>query len=263
MPRLIRVSCFVLGCASFVFAQRLVVFLEDGSRLPVREFEVVDDRVRYFSLDRGQWEEIPVEIVDMERTHTYRRQMQSQAAERREEEQVERIAERRARTELHNVPIGDGVYHVRSGAVEPLEQVFWEAGKSKKRAFLNTIAPVPVQAGKITLATPGLSADTVTTDEKPVFYLRLDTFSRFGIARVLPEEGKDRRVLQEIYLLPRTEEQTEVQGDVEVFRQQLAPLVYKVWPVEPLPAGEYAVVNYTPGETDLRAWAFSHRPETP
>lgn len=241
-------------------AQRLVLVLDDGTPMWVREYEIDEDRVRYFSLERGQWEVVPVSIVDLEATGARNRAAQAEALQKEAEERRERIAERRARTELHGVPLDDGVYYLRDGKPVLLEQAVFEIGRSKGRTALNVIAPVPVMAGKRTLSIQGLSATAVSTDPKPVFYMRLERFSRFGIARVKPQKGKERRVVQFIFTVPRAEEQAEVQDDVEVFRQQLAPRVYKIWPVEPLEAGEYAVVAYTPGETDLRAWDFRQSP---
>ncbi len=242
------------------FAQRMALFLDDGSRMDVREYEIVGERVRYFSLERGQWEEVPLSIVDLERTKVHNRTAQAAARARAAEERRERLAERRARTELHGVPLDDGVYYLRGRQPVPLEQAFFELGTSKGRTFLNVIAPVPVMAGKKTLSIEGVAAKVVTSGDQPTFYMRLDKFSRFGISRLKPEPKKDRRIVQEIYTVPKSEEQLEAQDEVEVFRQQLAPLVYKIWPVEPLGAGEYAVVAFTPGETDLRAWDFTHQP---
>ena len=237
------------------------MFLTDGTRLSVREFEVGEARVRYFSLDRNQWEEVPLQIVDLERTDEHNRLVQAAAAVREEENRRERVAERRARTELHSVPLDDGVYYLNGKEPVPVEQSFWELGKSAKRIFLNIISPMPVIPGKRTLSIEGLTAKTITTGPKPIFYLRLENFSRFGIARIVPEKGKNRRIVQQILTVSAAGEQFEEQDEVEVFRQQLAPLVYKVWPVEPLPAGEYAILDFTPGETDLRVWDFSHRPD--
>ncbi len=250
----------LIACAFLLQAQRLALFLTDGTRVDVREYKVADERVRYFSIERGQWEQVPLEIVDLERTRAHNRSQQAAAEVRAEEERRERFAERLARTELHAVPLDDGVYWLRDGAPVPVEQVFFDLGKSKKRTVLNVIAPVPVMPGKQTLSVKGLASKTVTKSEKPIFYLRLDHFSRFGISRLKPEPGRDRRIVQQIYTVPQGEDQVERQDEVDVFRQQLAPLVYKVWPVEPLEAGEYAVVEFTPGESDLRAWDFSHRP---
>ena len=258
--RAFAVVVALTALAVAVPAQRLALILDDGTRMTVREYEIADGRVRYFSLDRGQWEVVPLEIVDLDRTRAHNRIARSGAEAREAEERRERLAERRARTELHGVPLDDGVYYLHGREPVQLEQVPFDFGKSKRRAFLNIIAPVPVMPGKHTLSIKGLAANTVTSDPKPAFYLRLDKFSRFGIARVTPEPGKGRRVVQQIYVVPRGEEQLETQEDVEVFRQQLAPLVYKVWPVDPLEQGEYAVVAFTPGETDLRAWDFSHQP---
>lgn len=247
----------VTGTAS---AQRMALFLDDGSRMEVREYEIVGERVRYFSLQRGQWEEVPLSIVDLGRTKVHNRTARAADQARAAEERRERLAERRARTELHGVPLEDGVYYLRGREPVPLEQAFFDLGTSKGRTFLNVIAPVPVMAGRKTLSIKGVASKMVTSDDKPVLYLRLDKFSRFGISRVKPEPKKERRIVQEIYTVPKSDEQLEAQDEVEVFRQQLAPLVYKIWPVEPLEAGEYAVVAFTPGETDLRAWDFSHRP---
>ncbi|MEI9973789.1 MAG: hypothetical protein WDO73_18090 [Ignavibacteriota bacterium] len=44
------------------------LYLTDGTYHLVREYQVQTDRVRYFSVERGEWEEIPLEMVDLKRT---------------------------------------------------------------------------------------------------------------------------------------------------------------------------------------------------
>src|SRR5580693_7024773 len=49
--------------------QRLI--LKDGSYQVVTKYQKVGDRVRYFSAERGQWEELPAELVDWAATDNY------------------------------------------------------------------------------------------------------------------------------------------------------------------------------------------------
>src|SRR3984957_21067226 len=49
--------------------QRLV--LRDGSYQVVTKYQKVGDRVRYFSAERGQWEELTENLVDWAATETW------------------------------------------------------------------------------------------------------------------------------------------------------------------------------------------------
>ena len=64
-------SIFV-GIVIFVSAVQAAatirLYLKDGEFHLVREYQVLQDRVKYYSVERGDWEEIPVELVDLKRT---------------------------------------------------------------------------------------------------------------------------------------------------------------------------------------------------
>jgi len=44
-------------------AATIRLFLKDGTWHNVREYQKLSDRVRYYSTERGEWEEIPLELV--------------------------------------------------------------------------------------------------------------------------------------------------------------------------------------------------------
>ena len=52
----------------------------------VREYQVNGDRIRYYSTERGQWEEIPVALCDLQKTE---RERQRTATEIQKETKLE------------------------------------------------------------------------------------------------------------------------------------------------------------------------------
>lgn len=57
------------------------LILKDGSYQLVRKYEIVGDRIRYQSVERGEWEELPADMVDWDATKKWERDHTQPAAE--------------------------------------------------------------------------------------------------------------------------------------------------------------------------------------
>jgi glucose/arabinose dehydrogenase len=44
---------------------------------------------------------------------------------------------------------------------------------------------------------------------------------------------------------------------VPILQREVAEGLYKIWPKAPLPPGEYAVVEFTPGKLNMQIWDFA------
>ncbi len=258
MRFLTRWVCLAALAALALSAAPLKLYLKSGTDMLVREYEVKEDRVRYYSVDRGQWEEIPTRLVDLEKTEAEADRQTRRLESMRAESAAERAAERKARTELHSVPIDDGLYWFKNDQATAVPQNEVIEEQSGKRKILRALAPMPIVAGKRKMLVEGQSSEFAVDEATPIFFIRDTGIVYFGIVKVGVE--KDQRLVQTIQNVPPDDSLFEQQEEVEVFRQQLASGVYRVWPTQPLPAGEYAFIDYTPGEGDLRVWSFSVKP---
>jgi hypothetical protein len=242
---------------AILFATNFKLYLKDGGSHIVREYKVLEDRVRYYSIERSEWEEIPVELVDLKRT-------QDELKEREEEQKADKQSvaeeaafERQIRKELRSIPEDPGVYKVEGDKVVTLKLAECKVVTNKKRSVLKALSPIPLVSGKATVEIDGLHSAMVFTDDRPEFYFRLNKEERFGIVRLKP--AKASRVVETWNILPVVNEIVQEHDDVEIFRKQVGDGLYKIWPVKPLPPGEYAVLEYTESKGNTQAWDFSRR----
>lgn len=250
----LRVLILALALLAPLSGARIKLYLAGGGDLLVSEYAVEGDRVRYYSVERSAWEVIPLQLVNLERTQREQERTEAVRQVRRKQEQALRAAERRARTELHRVPLEDGVYYLKGNEIVPVQQAELIENNSKTATLLRVLSPLPT-ADKMTLEVEGPTSAFVAEDNRPMFYVRLEKISRLEILRL--KAKSKRREVQVIQTIPESKEVIETHEAVEIFRQQLAPHVYKVWSVEPLQTGDYAVIEYTSGEANLRVWDFS------
>ena len=88
------------------------LILKDGTFQIAREYTVEDDRVRYWSVERSQWEEIPAALVDWDATHKAEAEQATEDAKLKAENPRVRIgrAHRRTLTWTVSLEIKPGLF---------------------------------------------------------------------------------------------------------------------------------------------------------
>jgi hypothetical protein len=236
------------------FGATIRLYLKDGDYQLAREYQVLADRVRYFSTERGEWEEIPLELVDLDRTKKEAAERDAAVAAEAKEQDAEDAAIRAERKEAARVPVEPGVYVLDGEKIQTLRLAETELVSSKSRTVLKVLAPVPIVPGKSTLEMKGEAAAFRPAGNKPEFYIRLSDDERFGIVKLTRK--KNSRLVENLSILPVSNEAVEDLKLVPTFKRQVSERTYKIWPEQPLEPGEYAVVQYTEGALNWQLWDF-------
>ena len=140
------------------------LILKDGTYQVVRQYQIVGDRVRYISVERGgEWEELPADLVDWDATRKWERDHEAETVEApspamKEAEQIdkEEAAERdeqKARTpevaKGLELPDEDGVFALDTyhGTPELVELVPVDlALNAKNKHGVSTLNPLAGEA---------------------------------------------------------------------------------------------------------------------
>jgi hypothetical protein len=251
-----RLAAAVLLMVFAAWAVNIKLYLRDGTFSIVREYQVKEDRVRYYSVERSEWEEIPLELVDLKRTESEASARQAQLDEDAKSQAEEEAATRAVQKEVSRIPQDPGVYWLDGTATKALKLASSSIHTNKGRQVLKVLSPIPMVSGKGTLELDGAHSQNVFTKAEPEFYIQLSETERFGIARLTVKGGV--RIVENLTFVPVTKEVVEELTDVDIFRQQLASdELYKIWPKEPMEPGEYAVVQYTEGKLNIQIWDFA------
>jgi hypothetical protein len=185
------------------------LILKDGSYQLVRRYEIVGDRVRYISIERGgDWEELPENLVDWEATRKWERDhaaatveepspAMKEAADIDKEEAAERDLQKARMPEVAKgleLPDEDGVFALDTfqGTPELVELLPNELGaNAKNKHGLSTLNPLAGQ--KATLELDGAHAKVHLHVNDPAIYLSLnasdDTEQVLGHAMTVNTNG--------------------------------------------------------------------------
>jgi hypothetical protein len=246
-----------LMVAAVAFGGTVRLYLKDGTYQLATEYKVVKDRVSYFSAERSEWEELPLALVDLDRTKKEAVQRDAEIQAEAKAQTEEDAAERQARKQVEQIPADPGVYYIHNDKLEPIKVAESKLVNDKKRSILKALSPVPLVAGKSTLEIEGESSSREISEKRPEFFFRLSTFERFGLVKLTPTK-KGARVVENIALIPVSKEIAQTFLEVKTFKKQEGDNVYKIWPEEDLAPGEYALVEYTEGleSINTQVWDF-------
>ena len=259
-------------------SKRLI--LKDGSYQVVTKWELKGDRVRYYSAERGQWEELPESMVDWKATNEYEK---NAAAEKNTElenalrEDAEDAAKENAATpEVApgiRLPDGGGVYLLESFKNQPqLDELVQtnsainkQTGRNILRAAIN-----PIASAKQSIELKGPHARVQSHTATPEIYIdidsdtqteKLDLSDHFRIARLTEKKGM--RILGDlkVSIIGKVSQEGSF---VKTSAEKMTGDWVRIKPLEPLAPGEYAVVEMlTPKEMNLYVWDFGVNPDAP
>jgi hypothetical protein len=256
--------------------------LKDGTYQMVREYQRNGDRVRYFSTERGTWEEIPAAMVDWDAT---------KKAEKLEDEinnaLVKQVhiqeAAANAQTPIDVdaslmvapgafLPQGEGMFAVEGKKVLPLEQVGSQVKTDKATVLKQVLTPIPVIPSKHNVEIPGPKATIRLTSDHPEFFLRqpppdpdrvssIERSSRVGdtgpeVVLVRAKVKGNKRLLESIrsYFGQQISQERD---EISVQRWDVAPDVYRFTLSQSLAPGEYAFAELLPDGMNLFVWDFA------
>src|ERR1700733_6366249 len=192
---------FFLIIATVAHAENIRLYLKDGTYQLTSEYKVVKDRVTYLSTERGEWEELPLDLVDLARTKKeaaqHEEDLKTDAKQQAEEDKAEKLAAR----EVEEIPPDPGVYYIHDNKLEPVKVAETKIVNDKTRQVWKVLSPIPVISGKSTLEISGDTSSKEITDRRPEFFFRLSAVERFAIVKLTPTK-KGSRIVENIHIVP-------------------------------------------------------------
>jgi hypothetical protein len=253
--------------------------LKDGTFQVVRSYEKNGDRVRYFSVERGAWEEIPDALVDWDATKKAEaadektssallEKVRIQEAAAKAETPVDVDASLRVAPGVF-LPDGEGMFALEGKSIRKIEQAGSQV-RADKTNVLKTLSPIPIIPSKHYIELPGTKAVARLTTH-PEFYLRevatdpehdsaLLRTRRQGesgpeVALLQAKVKGGKRRLESISSL-FGQELSQERLEIAIQRWEVAPEIYRFTLSAPLPPGEYVLAEVLSDGLNMYVWDF-------
>lgn len=242
------------------------LYMKDGSYEVVSSYEIHGDRVRYFSVERAEWEEVPTSLVDFDATK--RAQEETKATQKKQLEGAKQIEQERfykppdQGMEVASgirLPGDDGIFTVDGKRLVRLVQSGGEVVTDKKRAAMVLAVPLPVLKARSLVLLEGAKATIRLNDPWPIFYVQSAEGLGTKLELVRLKPGKESRVLEDVDTgRGKNAKATEERTMVALERKQVAPNLYTLRPLQPLEAGEYALGEVVDDKLSLDVYDFGY-----
>ena len=240
--------------------------MKDGTFQIVSSYEVQGDRVRYFSVERGEWEEVPTHLVDFDATK--RAVEETQAAHQKQIEEAKEIEKQRFYKPPDQgievvpgmrLPGDDGIFTVEGKRLVRLPLSSGEVVTDKKRAAMVLAVPLPVVKTRSLVLLVGPKATIRLNDPWPEFYVQSAAGLGTRLELVRLKSGKESRVLENVDTARgKNGKSTEERTMVSLQRKQIAANIYALKPLQPLEAGEYALGEVVDDKLSLDVYDFGY-----
>jgi hypothetical protein len=255
---------FAAGVVLPLAAQALTkLYFKDGSYQLVKEYKVESDRVRYYSVERSRWEEVPLALVDFDKTR--HEEQQERAVERKEVEEAKKTENERfegvVTTGLEvapgiHLPGDEGVFAFDGVRVIRLVASPAEIVRDKKRMALLMAMPAPLLKSRSLVVLEGPRATLRVNSLQPTFYVQSTDNAGARVDLVSVKAGKNSRVVEKVQGGIGVGPSGELRETIPLERRQVAPGVYQLKPLAPLPVGEYVLGELVGDKLNLDLWDF-------
>jgi hypothetical protein len=269
------------GAASGAYSRGKKLILKDGAFQLAREYERNGERVRYFSVERGEWEEIPASMIDWEATAK-----EEAASEKAAEAIVAKVHKQEEVKRMENVtdidaslqvgdgaflPSGEGMFVVEGKSIRLLEQAGSRMKADKLRSIEQIMSPVPIVPGKKFVVLLGSRATLRLRGTAAEFYLREAPPDPDRVTPILkssrPGESGPEVVLIRAKVVHNGRQLESIStlfgeamskniNQVSLQRWEVAPAVYRFTLGETLTPGEYVLAEMLPDGLNYYVWDF-------
>jgi hypothetical protein len=240
------------------------LILTDGSFQIVREYERQGGRVRYYSVERSSWEEIPAEMVDWAATE--KADAEAAASQKEMLDRIHATATAELATTINtgsSLQVGSGVFlpdspgfYVLDGQnILGLIQVEATARLDKGRAVLKGLSGIPFISSKQIVEVAGKQAKIRLHTGEPEFYIRTNDGRAPQLTLVRADVTGDKRHVTTIVtdMVGTTKYD---QKEIPVLTSEAARGVERMVMSTKLDPGEYALLETTKEGLSLYVWEF-------